>query len=143
MGALDYNLYYNTDGNVTFRYGPDDGLVSYTFAQWKTFSGGDVHSISGIDPLLTDINNLDFTLQSTSPAINAGVDVSLASDYAGTPIFGLPEIGAFEIFEAIVSLTTVNPTISARITGNEDAYVFGGTVTHTRNRQRTRSGRTN
>jgi len=39
---------------------------------------------------------LDFRLRADSPAINAGVDVGLASDYLGNAIRGLPDIGAYE-----------------------------------------------
>lgn len=52
------------------------------------------------DPLMVDPANNDFTLQSTSPCINAGVDVSLTEDYAGksVPRGGLPDIGAYEYY---------------------------------------------
>ena len=54
-----------------------------------------------IDPLLVspakaNVPNDDFRLQSGSPAINAGIDVGLTTDYLGNPIIGLPDIGAFE-----------------------------------------------
>lgn len=35
-------------------------------------------------------------LQSTSPAIDAGTDVSLTTDFEGDPIYGLPDIGGYE-----------------------------------------------
>jgi len=40
--------------------------------------------------------NVDFRLQATSPAINAGVNVGLITDFLGNPITGNPDIGAFE-----------------------------------------------
>lgn len=40
--------------------------------------------------------NVDFKLQSGSPAINAGLAVGLTSDYLGNPIMGIPDIGAYE-----------------------------------------------
>ncbi len=46
------------------------------------------------DPLF--VSTSDFHLQSTSPAINAGTDVSLTSDISGNPIAGLPDMGAYE-----------------------------------------------
>lgn len=48
------------------------------------------------DPLMTNPAGLDFTLTSASPAINAGIDVGLTTDFAGNPIIGLPDIGAYE-----------------------------------------------
>ena len=38
----------------------------------------------------------DFHLKSGSPAINAGFKVGLTTDYVGTPLIGLPDIGAYE-----------------------------------------------
>ena len=40
--------------------------------------------------------NTDFSLQSTSPAIDKGKDVGLLTDYLGNQVEGLPDIGAFE-----------------------------------------------
>ena len=53
----------------------------------------DYSTITGLDPLL----NPDFSLQSGSPAIDAGlVLVGHTADFLGNPILGLPDIGAFE-----------------------------------------------
>lgn len=41
-------------------------------------------------------NYADFSLQSKSPLIDIGTDVSLTSDYAGNPINGTPDIGPYE-----------------------------------------------
>ena len=38
----------------------------------------------------------DYRLQSTSSAIDAGTNVGLTTDYAGNPIYGLPDIGGYE-----------------------------------------------
>jgi hypothetical protein len=38
----------------------------------------------------------DYHLLSTSPAIDAGTDVGLTTDYAGNPIYGAPDIGGYE-----------------------------------------------
>jgi hypothetical protein len=43
---------------------------------------------------LSDLS--DYRLQSVSPAIDAGTDISLTIDYAGNPIYGAPDIGAYE-----------------------------------------------
>ena len=59
------------------------------------------------DPLMTDPANGDFTLQVTSPCINAGVDVGLTEDYAGNPIVGLPDIGAYEYPGGAITAVTI------------------------------------
>ncbi len=50
------------------------------------------------DPLFVDPANSNYCLQSGSPAINAGVNVGLTSDYEGNsvPISQYPDIGAYE-----------------------------------------------
>jgi hypothetical protein len=73
---IDYNDFYN----VAFLY-----VYGYC-------NGGE-NNITD-NPLFTSFS--DFHLQSSSHAINAGTDVGLTSDYAGNPISGLPDIGAYE-----------------------------------------------
>lgn len=53
--------------------------------------------------------NVDFRLQSGSPAINAGANLGLTSDFLGNPIIGLPDIGAYEAaaFIPIIGLNTI------------------------------------
>lgn len=48
------------------------------------------------DPLFISTVTPDFHLQASSPAINAGVDIGLRTDYLGNAIVGLPDIGAYE-----------------------------------------------
>jgi hypothetical protein len=64
----DYNDIYNTLGWSDCYYGG-----SYiSFAPWQTDTGLDSHSISS-NPLFTNAGAGDYTLQSGSPAIGAGV----------------------------------------------------------------------
>jgi hypothetical protein len=91
---FDYNLYYPDDA-AAFHLGSN----SYTFANWKTaiaaasIAGADAHSLSS-DPLF--VSATDFSLQSGSPARNAGVSVGLTQDIIGRYIDATIEIGAYE-----------------------------------------------
>ncbi|MFA5744937.1 MAG: peptidoglycan-binding protein [Candidatus Paceibacterota bacterium] len=42
------------------------------------------------------IDQSDYHLRSTSPAIDAGTSISLTTDYSGNSIYGAPDIGAYE-----------------------------------------------
>ena len=89
--TIDYNDWY-PDGAVAFlRY-----TTATNSAGWETATSQDAHSIVA-DPKL--VSTSDFHLQSTSPAINAGVNVGLTQDFDGNPISGLPDIGAFEFMQ--------------------------------------------
>lgn len=90
----DYNLFYNTDAaeNLVSWKG-----TSYITSQWATYKSAksqDAHSPNPADPLLTS----DYHLQSGSPAINAGTDVGLTTDYSGhkIPYNLIQDIGAYE-----------------------------------------------
>jgi hypothetical protein len=61
------------------------GTYKSTYADWEIVYGGTTHSVE-TDPLMTDPANGDFTLQSTSPCINAGMNVGLTRDYVGNPV---------------------------------------------------------
>lgn len=100
------NIWGATSGAVNVRA----MATSYTdLATYQAGVQGDAHfgNLSGTqagtesaslfsDPLLYSSSNLQ--LQSSSPAINAGVNVTLTTDYAGTTVpFGRgPDIGAYE-----------------------------------------------
>jgi hypothetical protein len=66
----------------------------YTGVDSQTGSNGNISS----DPLFVSTVTPDFHLQPSSPAINAGVDVGLTSDFRGkpVPIGSAPDIGAYE-----------------------------------------------
>lgn len=107
----------NTFTNIVFRNNICQGF--YNAVKWDhgtvdglsiennlTYLVTNLHALTGVsnstvqnnilatDPLF--VSSTDFHLQSTSPAINAGIDVGLLSDYLGNPIIGLPDIGAYE-----------------------------------------------
>jgi len=60
-----------------------------------TDSGG---TLWNADPLFRSAT--DYRLKAGSPAINAGTDVGLTTDYDGKPIRGVPDIGAYEYYGA-------------------------------------------
>ena len=85
----DYNLVYNANRatNITLSG------TGRTWSSYKTASGQESHSLN-ISPLF--VSSTDYKLQSTSSAINAGVNVGLTSDYLKNALIGLPDIGAYE-----------------------------------------------
>jgi len=96
--TIGYNDFYG--GSATpFNWGGTD----YNFEDWKTNSSQDAHSLNA-DPLFVSTVTPDFHLQSTSPAINAGVNVGLTSDYAGSEIWEMVDIGAYE-YQPLVTKT--------------------------------------
>ena len=96
----DYNIFYQSSGDqakLVLKY--NGGVCTwYTFAGWQAL-GYDTHSVNA-DPLFVSTVTPDFHLQSTSPAINAGVDVGLTQDYEGiaVPKGSGFDIGAYEFF---------------------------------------------
>lgn len=52
--------------------------------------------VSTADPLFTSPFTGDFTLQTGSPAINAGVNIGLTTDFARAAVSNPPEVGAYE-----------------------------------------------
>jgi hypothetical protein len=109
--TIDYNLYWNSAKSNPFYL----KNVSYAWPDWNNY-GYDVHSFNNTDPLFKNTSgsyskDLDFVLQSISPAINKGTDVGLNTDYSGNPVSGLPDIGAFEYgasnpdFKPVITVT--------------------------------------
>lgn len=75
------------------------------------------NNIDETDPLMTNSGTYDFTLTELSPAINAGVNVGLTTDYLDNSITGNPDIGAYEYQETITTTTTtITPTTTSTTT---------------------------
>jgi hypothetical protein len=76
---MDYNLFFatgGTGGNWQWKN------VSYTtFASYQSASTNDAHSLNGLDPLFVAAASGNLHLQSSSPAINAGQNLSTAGLY--------------------------------------------------------------
>ncbi|MFA6422237.1 MAG: right-handed parallel beta-helix repeat-containing protein [Candidatus Buchananbacteria bacterium] len=96
---------------------------------WNTAGGSSLDAWNLLEGVVTDLNSnpvfvnapLDFTLQASSDAIDAGTNVGLTSDYAGTVIpKGLTfDIGAYEFNEStgpIVSI--ISPASGSTVSGN-------------------------
>jgi hypothetical protein len=87
----DYNIVYNANRATSILV----GSTSYSWSGYKIASSQDVHSVNS-DPLFEDSSNTDFKLLTGSPAVNAGVNVGLTTDYLGNLIKSSPDIGAYE-----------------------------------------------
>ncbi len=88
------NLYWNDQGLGMDYYFA--GAIKTSFLAWQAL-GYDTIGIDS-DPLLTSSSN--FNLLSGSPAIDTGTTTpditSTTTDIAGNPIYGTPDIGAYE-----------------------------------------------
>lgn len=111
--TADHNIFYDSLGGTAFDY---NGTL-YNWADFVTNATGCVGSSctansSNSSPKFKSAATADFSLLSGSPAINAGVNICTGTDtpltgctgegtgtytdYAGKPIKGLPDIGAYE-----------------------------------------------
>jgi len=89
------------------------------------------NNLNNTDPKVVSPTTYDFRLQSTSPAINAGVTTSLTCDYLGNLMTGLPDIGAYE-YQGLSSTVYYNVQASATATKNDcGTGSTGSTVTYT------------
>ncbi|MFH1559360.1 MAG: right-handed parallel beta-helix repeat-containing protein, partial [Patescibacteria group bacterium] len=68
----DYNAIYNNETNTNLHTEGSNSVYTNTYL------------------------NSNYTLAWNSPAIDAGTDLGLTTDYAGNPIYGTPDIGAYE-----------------------------------------------
>lgn len=95
----DYNLFFNSTEAASNKI----GSTAYSITEWKSL-GYDEHSLSQ-DPLLTS----SYSLQSLSPAINTGVNLSgyFREDYDGYIRVGLWDIGAYEFHQGVRGIVNV------------------------------------
>ncbi len=90
--VLDYNCYYPDSATALNLNG-----VNHTLATWKTATSQDANSFAD-DPLFVSAAVGDYHLQAGSPCIDAGTDVGLTRDHAGSavPAGTAPDVGAYE-----------------------------------------------
>ncbi len=73
--VVDYNMYFAAGGgtNGSFIW---KNVTYTTFADYQAGSRNDAHGLAGIDPLFVSMTTPDLHLQSTSPAIDRGLNLS-------------------------------------------------------------------
>jgi len=116
---VDYNLYY-PDSGTKFIFQDASDVQYVNFSGWKSLAKPgctfDPHSPTPADPKFVNASgtlrlDTDFKLQSSSPAIDRGVNVGLTQDRAGVavPKGYAPDIGAFENIKTIYSKIEASP----------------------------------
>ena len=105
-----YNLLGPSSSNF-IQWGRSIGVNVYysAYSSWEPSYCGSVgcsHSVQA-DPDFVSTSGRDFRLQPGSPAIKAGTNVGLASDYAGNPVPGIPDVGAYEFTAPIQAPTGI------------------------------------
>ena len=97
---IDYNCFYNNAGsnNPTIT---GNAITNYSFA-----------SNIKVNPLF--VGTTDYRPQTSSPVINAGLNVGINTDIVGHSVTGNPDIGAYEYyFETPWVLPTITMYLSA------------------------------
>jgi len=129
---IDYNVYFPADNNKFINY---DGITDTSWTTYHVTEGNESHSQNADPDFVTP--GTDFHLQSTSPAIDAGVDMNVNTDYAGKQRYDVPgvantgsagaytknyvDIGAYEY------VTPPNPTLSSIACPNQATYCYDPT----------------
>jgi hypothetical protein len=129
--SLENNLYYQNGHSNT-------PLYSTSTVTSKTEQNNLI-----ADPLFVS-SGRDFNLQTSSPAINKGLNVGLTTDFSGSPLVGLPDIGAFEYGTStadtekpivtaftIPSMSTVLSVSISTLTATDNIGVIGYLLTET------------
>jgi hypothetical protein len=101
------------------------GVADHLLYDGNILNGWPVSGMDDVvaDPLFTNPFWSDFSLQSLSPAIDAGTTTSImiatTTDIIGNPIYGTPDIGAYE-YQPPFALGTslIDPTGNIRIYGD-------------------------
>ncbi|MDR4469758.1 MAG: right-handed parallel beta-helix repeat-containing protein [Nitrospira sp.] len=130
-GTIAQQQVYNDGGTVEISY----TLLQDTFPADATDNGNNIYC----DPLFTDAANDDYTLQSCSPAINAGDNAGVAAtDLPGAARIqdGTVDMGAYENTPSPYRITAITVgNISAADCNNtlctsDDTYTADVTVTY-------------
>lgn len=122
ISSFDFNRYYHVGNNTveSTAFSVNGGV---TRTSWSTYHNSYEPNSSYGDPLFTNgtgsySTSTDFQLKELSPAIDAGVVTSntnsTTTDYVGNPIYGTPDIGAYE-YQPPYSLSTNQPEYTGNI----------------------------
>ena len=100
-GAINMrnNIFYKNGGTVSNRDGYAHTHNLYYFTGGATLGGISLGANEQVaNPQFVNLNGGDFHLQSTSPAINRGVNLNYTQDYNNAPVpqGSAPDLGAFE-----------------------------------------------
>ena len=82
---FDYNLIYRVDAGIAIEW-IGKNYTNATFPSFVSIEGQEANSPGAVDPLFTDIVTNDFTLQSGSKTIDAGINAGLLQDHDGTAV---------------------------------------------------------
>ncbi len=119
--TYDYNLYFRNDSSYLFKYWNDDAdTTTFNTLQAALISSNAPSNWDGnslnVNPLFISSSTTDFQLQWNSPAIDSGTNINLITDYAGNPIYGTPDMGAYEYQPPYnISSDNINSSISKSI----------------------------
>jgi hypothetical protein len=89
--TMDYNLYYSSAA-LPF----DDKGTAVSFAEWKTNSSQDSHGTWGNPRFVQSAYPYNVRLKTISPAIGAGINAGLSTDYAGNSVGTPVDIGPYQ-----------------------------------------------
>jgi hypothetical protein len=110
--SIENNISFNTGGWGINNFSGAAISASYNLFSPNGDTTSNVTSTNEVDanPLFTNGSGsfslaTDFTLQSGSPAIMAGLNVGLTTDYAGNAVPSVPDIGAYEYVAPITPPT--------------------------------------
>jgi len=112
---INNNCYYTGEYTPAFTI---TGIGTYNYTEWQAL-GHDANSVNS-NPLFVDASNGNFSLQDSSPCIDAGIDVSLTSDYNGSLVpmgNGTPDIGAIEYARFDSGVQTITSSLQAPTIG--------------------------
>jgi hypothetical protein len=109
------NDYYSTTGALDFQY---NATHYSTLPTWATAGFENSVLSKATDPMW--ISTTNFLPQANSPMIDAGVSISgLSTDSVGKPIYGAPDIGAYEYQPPFtIGANLVDATGNIRIYGD-------------------------
>ena len=99
---VDYNLYYHSFYTMLVFINSNGYSGINAFNIYRNITGFDQHGFN-TNPLFKNLALSDFSLNSNSPAIDAGNNVGLSIDILGNHIVGNPDLGSYEFQTADIS----------------------------------------